>query len=153
MTFILSLENVASLSVLLVYIIPGILYYYTRNPREIIAIISVFGTGLLSEGIKHLVIGNRNPRPSGASDCDLLCTNGLQEGKPGMPSGHSALAFFFAGFYFNQTDEVWIKVILVIFATGVAYSRYTKRCHSIEQAIAGALFGIIMSIIVTSYLL
>ena len=153
MTFICSIENIASMAVFLVYVIPGVLYYYTRNPREIIAIIAVFGTGLLSEGVKHLIIGNRNPRPSGASDCDLLCINGLQEGKPGMPSGHSAMAAFFAGYYFNKTDEVWIKVALVIFATGVGYSRYTKRCHSIEQVIAGAMFGIIMSIIVTSYLL
>jgi membrane-associated phospholipid phosphatase len=147
------LEDLISLSVLLVYIIPGALYVYTGNVRDLIAIAGVVATGTLSEGIKHLIIGTRSPRPKGASGCDLLCNDGLQEGKPGMPSGHSALAFFFAGFYFNQTNEVWIKVILVIFATGVAYSRCTKRCHSIEQAIAGALFGIIMSILVTSYLL
>jgi len=143
MSFILSLENIASLSVLLVYIIPGVLYYYTRNPREIIAIVSVFGTGILSESTKYLIIGDRSIRPQGASDCDLLCINGIQEGKPGMPSGHSAMAAFFAGYYFNETDQPLIKIILVIFVISVMYSRYTKRCHTLEQVIAGAIFGLL----------
>jgi len=140
----MSLENTASMSVIAVYIIPSVLYYYTRNPREIMALLGAFGTGLASEGIKHLVIGERNPRPQGAYDCDLICMNGLQEGKPGMPSGHAAVSTFFAAYYFSETSNVWVRLALVVFAASVMYSRYTKRCHSAEQLVAGCLFGLIM---------
>ena len=144
----MSLENIASISVTLVYIIPAILYYYSRNPREIIALVGAFGTGMLSEGIKHLIIGTRNPRPSGAYDCDLVCMNGLQEGKPGMPSGHAAVSTFFAAYYFNETSNIWIKLGLLVFAGSVMYSRYTKRCHTMQQVVAGCIFGLISCIIV-----
>lgn len=144
----MSLENAVSISVLFVYFIPTILYYYTRNPREIMALLGAFGTGLADEGIKHLIIGTRNPRPHGAYDCDLLCMNGLQEGKPGMPSGHAAVSTFFAAYYFNETSNTWIRIALVVFSVSVMYSRYTKRCHTIEQVIAGSIFGLMMSILV-----
>ena len=139
------LEDLISLSVLLVYIIPGALYVYTGNVRDLIAIAGVVATGTLSEGIKHLIIGTRSPRPKGASGCDLLCNDGLQEGKPGMPSGHSATAAFFAGYYMEETTNPWIIGALVIFAASIMYSRYTKRCHSMEQIVTGGILGYAMS--------
>jgi membrane-associated phospholipid phosphatase len=149
----LSLENLVSISVIFIYIIPAVLYQYTGNPREIIAIIGAFGTNLLSEGIKHLVIGTRNPRPLGASDCDLACMNGDQSGKPGMPSGHATAATFFAAYYFNETDNILIKIGLVVFAVSIMYSRFTKRCHTPEQIIAGSMFGIIMCTLIKQMLM
>jgi len=139
------LDDILSMSVLLVYIIPGVLYVYTGNVRDLIAIAGVLVTGTLSEGIKHLIIGTRSPRPKGASGCNLLCSDGLQEGKPGMPSGHSATAAFFAGYYMEETTTPWIIGVLLIFAASVMYSRYTKRCHSMEQIVIGGLFGYGMS--------
>lgn len=142
------LDNIISISVLAVYIIPAILYYFTQNPRELKAIAGAFGTVTISEGIKYLIIGTSNPRPKGARDCDIFCRDGLQESRPGMPSGHSAMAAFFAGYYFDETDNVWIKVGLIVFAVLVMYSRWSKRCHSLEQIMAGALFGLCASILI-----
>jgi len=139
------LDDLLSLSVLLVYIIPGVLYVYTGSVRDLIALAGVIATGTLSEGIKHLIIGTRSPRPKGASGCNLLCSDGLQEGKPGMPSGHSATVAFFAGYYMEETTNPWIIGALIIFAVSVMYSRYTKRCHSMEQIVTGGIFGYAMS--------
>lgn len=140
-------NDIISMSVILVYIIPAIMYYYTGNIREIIAIIGAGTTVTISEGIKYGIIGTRNPRPKGAYDCNLLCTDGLQEGRPGMPSGHSALVGFFVGYYWDIATDKWLKIALVIFAALVMYSRYMKNCHSIEQIILGDLFGVGMSMI------
>ena len=142
------IQDYISMSILLVYIIPGIMYIYTHNPREIIAILGVFGSNMISESIKHLIIGTSSPRPKGAYDCNLLCTDGLQEGRPGMPSGHSGAVAFFVGYYWTETNNKWIKCALLLFASMIMYSRYIKRCHTIEQIIAGGLFGAGMSIIV-----
>ena len=139
------IDDIISLSVLFVYIIPAILYVNTYNIRDLFAIIGITGSVAASEGIKYFVIKERSPRPIGATDCNLWCTDGIQEGRPGMPSGHSLMATFFAGYYFNETDNIWIKMALVIFAIAVMISRYTKRCHSIEQIVIGSLLGLGMS--------
>jgi membrane-associated phospholipid phosphatase len=144
----LKLYDIISISVILVYIIPVIMYYYTGNIREIIAIIGAFATVTISEGIKYGIIGTRNPRPKGAEGCNLFCTDGLQEGRPGMPSGHSGLVGFFVGYYWNETTNKWVNIGLVIFAALVMYSRYIKKCHSIAQIVLGGLFGSGMSILV-----
>ena len=142
------IDDIISLSVLLVYIIPAILYVNTHNIRDLFAIIGITGSVAASEGIKYFVIKERSTRPIGAIDCNLWCTDGIQEGRPGMPSGHSLMATFFAGYYFNETDDILIKIGLVIFAVAVMISRYTKRCHSIEQIVAGSLLGLGMSQVV-----
>jgi membrane-associated phospholipid phosphatase len=142
-----SLENIISMSVILVYLVPGILYFYTGNVRELFAMIGVLATVTTSEGIKYMIVKERNPRPKGARDCNLLCTDGLQEGRPGMPSGHSAMAAFFAAFYINETEEIWVKILIVVFAISIMYSRYKKRCHSLEQIVVGCLFGIVCAML------
>jgi len=83
--------------------------------------VGAFGACALSETTKLHIIGNRNPRPMGASNCDLWCVDGDQGGKPGMPSGHSVQAAFFAGYYFNQTDSIYIKTALIAFPLAVMY--------------------------------
>jgi membrane-associated phospholipid phosphatase len=122
-------NDIISISVILVYIIPAIMYYYTGN-------------------IKYYIIGTRSPRPKGAEGCNLLCNDGLQEGKPGMPSGHSGTVTFFMGYYWNEIDNDLIKIGLLIYVALVMYSRYAKHCHSIGQIVAGGLFGLGMSMLV-----
>jgi len=141
-------NDIISMSIILVYIIPAIMYYYTGNIREIIAIIGTFGSNILSESIKYYIIGTRSPRPKGAEGCNLLCNDGLQEGKPGMPSGHSGTVTFFMGYYWNEIDNDLIKIGLLIYVALVMYSRYAKHCHSIGQIVAGGLFGLGMSMLV-----
>ena len=50
------IDDIISLSVLLVYIIPAILYVNTYNIRDLFAIIGITGSVAASEGIKYFII-------------------------------------------------------------------------------------------------
>jgi membrane-associated phospholipid phosphatase len=141
----LNIMNIISGSIGLVFIIPFVLYYITGNSIHFKAFLGVSGTTILSESIKYIFIGKLSPRPKGATNCDLLCADGNQEGKPGMPSSHSAEVAFFSAFYFQQTTNPIIKSILIIYALFVMLSRYIKKCHSINQISVGAILGVSMS--------
>jgi membrane-associated phospholipid phosphatase len=134
--------------VLLVYIIPFVLYFYTFNIVHVKAFLGAYGTLLLSESLKHFVIKKESPRPEGAENCNLWCNDGNQSGQPGMPSGHSTDVSFFAGYYWQHTDNIIIRSLLVIYAFIIMLSRYLKKCHTINQIIAGGLFGLSSSILV-----
>jgi membrane-associated phospholipid phosphatase len=62
-----------------------------------------------------------------------------------MPSSHSSSVAFFSGFYYQQTDNKFIKGGLIIYAGLVMISRYLKKCHTISQIIVGALLGVSLS--------
>jgi membrane-associated phospholipid phosphatase len=128
-----------------VYIIPAILFMFTGNIVHIKVILGLFLTMGLGESIKYYVIKDNSPRPTGARDCNLLCNDGPQGGRPGMPSGHSAQVAFFSSFYYTQTENIWIRAGLILYEVLVMISRYQKRCHTIPQIIAGAVLGWAMS--------
>jgi membrane-associated phospholipid phosphatase len=130
------------MSVGFLYIIPIILYYITGNVIHLKGLLGVVGTTIISESIKIIIIGNRSPRPKGAIDCNFLCNDGNQKGRPGMPSSHSAEVVFFSSFYLYQTSNPIIRGILIIYAGLVMLSRYYKKCHTINQIIMGALLGL-----------
>lgn len=141
----MNLANILSSSVILLYVVPFVLYLYTGNNIHFRAFLGASTTTIVSEGIKYLFIGNKSPRPKGAKDCDLLCNDGNQEGRPGMPSSHSALVAYFSGFYYQQTNNIFVRFILVSYAGLVMMSRYVKKCHTINQIIAGTILGLSLS--------
>jgi membrane-associated phospholipid phosphatase len=100
-----------------------------------------------TEFLKHNVIKERSTRPSGAKDCNLLCDDGNQAGRPGMPSGHSSTVAFFAAYYFQQTTNPWIRAALLGYASLVMWSRYDKKCHRPTQIALGAFIGIVMCVL------
>ncbi len=102
--------------------------------------------------LKVDVVKQASPRLKGARDCDLMCMDGNQEGKPGMPSGHSSAAAFFSAFYYQQTTNPWIKAGLVLYVIIMMVSRYMKRCHSIPQIAVGGIIGLLMNYLVQSIL-
>ena len=89
-------------------------------------------------------------RPIGASNSNFLANNGNMEGKPGLPSTHSAIASYFFTYNFlilGNTNLIKNTSIFHIFnATvllGTGWSRYYKKCHSMIQILTGAVFGMI----------
>ena len=62
-----------------------------------------------------------------------------------MPSGHSATAVFFTAFYFQETKNTYLKVLMVVYTATVMISRYLKRCHTINQIVGGGLLGLIVA--------
>ncbi len=141
----MSIPYMLSNSVILIYIIPFILYIITSNPIHFKAFLGVSGTTIITEAIKYFFIGKTNPRPNGAKNCNLLCNDGDQSGKPGMPSSHSSSVAFFSGFYFQQTDNKFIRVLLITYAGLVMLSRYIVRCHTISQILVGGMIGVSLS--------
>jgi membrane-associated phospholipid phosphatase len=133
--------DLASMSILLAYIIPPILFAATKNIIHLKAFIGLLATSVISESIKYNLIGEKSPRPFGATNCNLLCNDGNQAGRPGMPSSHSSQVSFFASYYSQQTTNPWIRAGLFLYAGAVMFSRYKKRCHTIPQIVAGALLG------------
>lgn len=148
----MNIINLISISVLFTYIVPLILYLYTNNFIHIIAFIGSLFTTILSETLKYTIIKDSSVRPKGASDCNLLCNDGIQSGEPGMPSSHSANIAFFTGYYFQITDNIIIRLILLIYALVVMASRYLKRCHTINQIVVGAILGLSLSWIAVRHL-
>ena len=141
----MGLQDLISLSAALLYAVPVIGYMISGNFIHIKAFFGLFATMGLGESIKHFIIKELSPRPKGAYDCNLWCNDGAQEGRPGMPSGHSSQVAFFASFYYDQTGNEWIRAGLIFYALLVMVSRYLKRCHTIPQIAAGALLGWTMS--------
>ena len=144
----MNILNLTSMSVLLGYIILPVLFVITKNMIHIKAFIGLFGTSIISETIKYNLIGDLSPRPFGATDCNLLCNDGNQAGKPGMPSSHSAEVAFILGYYSQITDNKYIRLSLLFYAAAVMLSRYLKNCHSIPQIMVGTVLGLFISWVV-----
>jgi membrane-associated phospholipid phosphatase len=141
----MNIVNLISMSVVLLYIILPVLYVITKNVIHIKALLGVIGTTFISETLKYFFIGDLSPRPKGAKNCNLLCNDGNQAGRPGMPSSHSAEAAFILGFYYQQYDNIYIRLSLVIYTCLVMLSRYLKKCHTLNQVFAGAFLGLLLS--------
>ena len=144
----MNILNLTSMSVLLGYIILPVLYIITKNMIHLKAFIGLFVTSIISETIKYNLIGDLSPRPFGATDCNLLCNDGNQAGKPGMPSSHSAEVAFILGYYSQITDNKYIRLSLLFYAAAVMLSRYLKNCHSIPQIMVGTVLGLFISCVV-----
>ncbi len=139
--------DILSASVTLLFTIPLILYGITQNKTHLFGFLGMVFTLFISESIKHFLIGDSNPRPKGAMNCNMWCNNGNQEGKPGMPSSHSTIVLFFAIFYIFQTKNILIRFLLCAYAITVMASRYVKHCHTIEQIVTGAVLGLCIALI------
>ena len=142
------LQDLLSISLSVVYIIPILCYGYTFDPQHLSIWIGILRTTCISEFIKYAVVGNRSVRPIGARDCNLFCTNGPCEHEPGMPSSHSAIVAYFAcsyiayASYASYAQYPLITIGLLAYALLVMLSRYLKRCHTIYQIGAGAILGV-----------
>lgn len=145
-------EKELSFSIIIIYIVPIIRYLLTHKLSELKALVGLGGTILFTKFIKHFVVKNNSPRPIGAKNCNLFANNGDQAGKPGMPSGHSSRVSFFVGYYLQQTKNIWIRSILILYAFLVMISRYTTHCHTLSQILAGSSIGILFSLLTVNYL-
>lgn len=140
----LSLYDLLSMSVVVFYVLPIALYLLTGDVFHLKALAGYILVSAASEGIKHRLVGTRNPRPPGARDCNLWCNNGSQSGRPGMPSTHAAEVMYMALLYGTYP---WVKdtplafLAVFVYAGAVIYARYAKRCHTPIQLLTGGLLG------------
>lgn len=139
--------DIISMSSGLLYIIPLILFMYTKKTTHILGFTGLITTLLSSEFIKRYIIGTKSKRPQGATNCNINCSDGDQSGKPGMPSSHTAITSFFVVYYFNKTNNIWIKLSLLSYLGLVGASRYLKRCHTSYQIGGGLLYGSVLALL------
>ena len=136
----LSLWNALSVSVIGLYGITLLLFLRTYDVFHLIAFMGLLLVRTLSEGLKIHCKGTTCPRPLGAKDCNTFCSDGNQEGRPGMPSTHAAFVTFFVTYYmpFMSTP---LRALATLYAAAVIYSRYAKKCHSVIQLASGSVLG------------
>jgi membrane-associated phospholipid phosphatase len=93
-----------------------------------------------------------NGRPSEATDCNILNQGGPVGGKPGFPSGHTAMAvslftFLFIQWYKRKTNTTKsipnVLIVTCLFAILVPIARVGLKCHTVEQVQGGVVFGMI----------
>ena len=137
--------DLISNSVNLLYFIPLVLYFYTGNLIHLQGLLGLIAMPIITEFIKYYIVGYMSVRPSGAYDCNTFANDGYQGGKPGMPSSHSGQASYFAGFYWQLTDNFYIRLALILYTLLIVMSRYYKRCHNISQIVIGLLIGLCVS--------
>jgi membrane-associated phospholipid phosphatase len=122
---------------------------YLFSIRYIVGFTSIV---VLSEYIKTIIYPYTNlaKRPIGARNSNFLANNGNVEGKPGLPSTHTAIVSYFSTYNFlimcntnliGHTTIFHILNVGILLATG--WSRYYKKCHSMTQIVTGAIFGIV----------
>jgi membrane-associated phospholipid phosphatase len=132
-----SAANAISLTLLLTYLLPISLLIYTQDITYLGISVACVLVGVYVERIKPLF---DSPRPKGATGCGVLCDGGLVEGQPGFPSGHVSTVTLFVLLMGAYTQSYyWLLGIAWIGAMG--WSRYEKRCHSVEQIAGGVLTG------------
>jgi membrane-associated phospholipid phosphatase len=141
----MDLLDIVSFSVLFLYVIPIVLFLYTKQTNQLKILFGLIGTTFLSETLKHHVFQESSPRPTGAKNCNIWCDDGNQEGRPGMPSSHSAEVAFFSSVYYSQTTNPILRLLLIVYAAAVMLSRYLKRCHTLQQIGVGAALGLTLS--------
>uniref|UniRef100_A0A6C0BS88 Phosphatidic acid phosphatase type 2/haloperoxidase domain-containing protein n=1 Tax=viral metagenome TaxID=1070528 RepID=A0A6C0BS88_9ZZZZ len=106
---------------------------------------------LTFEKIGKLITGTWYPpvfaRPDNACDCSIFNDGGPVGGRPGFPSGHVAMASYFAYImvftYFENNYLNLSIATLYPFIMGIA--RYFKYCHNIYQIIAGWILGFLVA--------
>ena len=74
-----------------------------------------------------------------------------QKGTPlkgGMPSGHSALAFSIATIITFVTKGLLVSCLSYLLALLIAQSRVEGKIHTFLETLAGAVLGILVTILV-----
>ena len=94
----------------------------------------------------------KEPRPKG-------CKEDFKRGTPhyyGMPSGHAQMCFFSVIYIYLITKDIILLIWMLALAFTTLFQRYTTKCHSPLQLLAGSITGGVVSTIVffaTKYLL
>jgi membrane-associated phospholipid phosphatase len=121
-----------------------------NKERYVLFIILSILSNMVIDVIKKIEFKNNDSiiykitrRPKDAINCDLLSRNGKHDtAKGGLPSGHVNSAVFYALFMMshNNTSKSE-KVLYILIPIIMGIVRYYKKCHTIIQIFAGAIFG------------
>jgi membrane-associated phospholipid phosphatase len=117
--------------------------------RDSILLVVVFLlSGLLVQLLKRLVFHEAaRPTKYFANGYPLHLVQGVEQlSSNSFPSGHSASAFGFFLCFALVTKQNWLKLVLLVLACLVAYSRIYLSQHFLIDCMAGSLIGVITTI-------
>lgn len=111
----------------------------------------------LKPGTNHLITVVKNSNPYMifmiliiVCILTLIVKAKFGEGTPlrgGMPSGHSVIAFSIATMITFISPEIEVVVLSYLLAVIVAQSRVDSEVHSVFEVVVGAVFGVLLTII------
>jgi hypothetical protein len=138
-------------SLIVVIGMPYFLYILTFDYRWIKVIIYNLIAIFIHDMIKYYSIGldyEFLKRPNGANNCDLCSKNGNQSGKPGFPSGHvtTVVSFFTSVYLLFPEYRMGSLLVGIIYTLLMAWSRISKKCHTLLQTVAGCILGFGVSV-------
>ena len=93
---------------------------------------------IFGQGMKQLIGGARPPAVLNPQEFRLI---GPELTRNAFPSGHSATIFALCGVFCLTTAKNWLRVLLLLFAAIVAFSRIAMGVHWPRDVVAGALLG------------
>jgi membrane-associated phospholipid phosphatase len=93
---------------------------------------------VFGQGMKHLLDW---PRPPVVLTGDEFHLIGPALKRNAFPSGHAAQIFILCGAFCLTTARRWIRVLLLLYASLVAFSRVAVGVHWPQDVVAGAFLG------------
>jgi membrane-associated phospholipid phosphatase len=146
----MELANGISMSFLAVGVGPAVMFLWTGKTWWLTLIAALFVVNAFVAALKE-VFGSVGwfGRPAGAYGCDAFCLNGPVGGRPGFPSGHmTTVTMFVASLWFRFGDKriLWVGVPWIV---AMAWARWFKRCHNLEQIAGGIVVGLVGSVAYT----
>jgi len=139
----LPLANAVSLTLLIPIPLAISLFFYTQDPVYLFIGLACI---LISAYVERIKPYFDSPRPEGAKDCNAFCGGGSVEGKPGFPSGHVATVTLFV-LLLGAYTQSYYWLLGFVWIAAMAWSRYEKDCHTVEQVAGGALVGLLGAMI------
>lgn len=96
---------------------------------------------IFGQGMKNILDWPRPPAVLASGEFHLI---GPALKRNAFPSGHAAQIFTLCGVFCLTTARKWMRILLVVFASMVAFSRVAVGVHWPQDILAGALSGWVM---------
>jgi len=115
---------------------------------------TMLGALLVSSTLKKQVFPNNvRPRKYFENIYELNLIDGVNvHSNFSFPSGHTIAAFALFTFFALTNKNKWIKVISLLMALSVAFSRIYLSQHFLMDTVAGSILGVLLATVIYYYL-
>lgn len=129
-----------------------LLFAFSKRKEAVTLLLAFLTSGLVAQLMKHIL---DTPRPSVYLEqsklfYDKYVQDTILHSAGSFPSGHAASAFAMATVFALFSTHKGVGIVCLVIATLIAYSRIYLAQHFLEDAVAGALIGVLFAI--ASYL-
>ena len=120
------------------------MYYIITKKLKIDALVYIVITAKLVNISKKII---KNDRPERSINSDYLLIYNIKDESSGFPSYHAYVSFLFSSIIYGEQKIKGIyKIIFLILALIVSYSRVYYNNHTIIQIVVGSLLGILSGV-------